>query len=140
MKVIERFTEFYQNINDESLKSLAQIYAQHVVFIDPVATHQGFDALDQYFKNLMENTTSCQCDIQNIVTQGEKHMVTWVMNFTHPRLNSGRNVRVDGVTELRTSDDQIVYHRDYYDMGQMIYEHVPLLKNVVNGLKRRLAQ
>lgn len=140
MNVIDRFTDFYQNVNNESLKQLGQIYAEQILFVDPVVEHQGLVALDTYFKNLMENTTSCHCDIQNIVTQKDKHMVTWEMNFTHPKLNSGRNVQVQGVTELRTSEDRIVYHRDYYDMGQMIYEQVPLLKNVVNSLKRRLAQ
>ena len=140
MNAIERFTRFYQNVDERAIAALDQIYSENVEFIDPVARHLGLGALEQYFRNLMENTQSCVCQIQCILSDDNKHMVTWEMNFTHPRLNSGRNVRVEGVTELHVADDKIIYHRDYYDMGQMIYEQVPILKSVVNGLKKRLAQ
>lgn len=140
MNVIERFTRFYQNVDEQAIASLDQIYSEEVEFVDPVARHTGLHALTLYFKNLMENAQTCQCQIQCILSDQNKHMVTWEMNFTHPKLNSGSNIRVEGVTELHVKDDIIVFHRDYYDMGQMIYEQIPFLKTVVNGVKKRLAQ
>jgi hypothetical protein len=34
--------------------------------------------------------------------------------------------------------EKIIRQRDYYDAGQMIYEHLPLLGWVVRGIKRRV--
>ena len=50
-------------------------------------------------------------------------------------LNRGNLIHVDGITLLKIRDDKIYFHQDYYDMGQMVYEHVPLLKWVVNKIK-----
>ena len=33
---------------------------------------------------------------------------------------------------------QILHQRDYYDAGEMIYEHLPLLGWAVRGVKRRV--
>ena len=30
------------------------------------------------------------------------------------------------------------YHRDYFDMGEFIYERVPVLGSVIRAIKRRL--
>lgn len=35
-------------------------------------------------------------------------------------------------------DDLIIRQRDYYDAGEMIYEHLPLLGWAVRGVKRRV--
>lgn len=140
MDIIKRFTRFYQNVDEQAVASLNEIYSDNIVFVDPVAKHQGISAVEDYFKNLLENTESCECEIQNILSNANKHMVKWEMNFTHPKLNAGQNVQVEGVTELHTDGDKIIYHRDFYDMGQMVYEQVPLLKTVVKSIKKRLSQ
>jgi hypothetical protein len=41
---------------------------------------------------------------------------------------------------LRTRNGKIYYHRDYFDMGAMLYEHLPLLGRIIQRLKHRLGQ
>ena len=65
--------------------------------------------------------------------------VTWTMRFAHAQLRGGKPILVDGVSQLDIAGDKIVRQRDYYDMGAMIYENVPLLGFVVAGLRRRMA-
>jgi hypothetical protein len=33
---------------------------------------------------------------------------------------------------------KVRYHRDYFDLGAMLYEHLPLLGSLVKTIKRRL--
>ena len=54
--------------------------------------------------------------------------------------NQSRPISVNGVSLLTLKDDRVVYHRDYYDMGEMVYEHVPVLKRVIHYIKKRLTQ
>ncbi len=34
--------------------------------------------------------------------------------------------------------DKVYRHRDYFDAGAMLYEHLPVLGRVVSWLKRRV--
>ena len=34
-------------------------------------------------------------------------------------------------------DDLIVYQRDFFDMGAMVYEHVPLLRGLIKVIKAK---
>ena len=43
-----------------------------------------------------------------------------------------------GCSVVDVQDDQIIRQRDYYDAGEMIYEHLPVLGWAVRGVKRRV--
>ena len=49
-------------------------------------------------------------------------------------------ITLDGTTQLKVEDEKIIYHKDYYDLGEMVYEHIPLLGSIIKMIKRRLAK
>ena len=139
MDVIDRFERFYRNLGQSNINALAELYGEQVVFIDPVSEHVGLASLDSYFRNLMQSCRSCTFDMTIHRIDEGNVFVTWVMHFEHPQLRSGKPIAVDGVSKLVIADDKIVEQRDYYDMGAMVYENVPLLGFVISGLRRRMA-
>ena len=66
--------------------------------------------------------------------------MTWTMFLNHPRLRNGDTVRVEGASYLRTRNGKVYYHRDYFDLGSMLYENLPLFGRVIRQLKSRLGQ
>jgi limonene-1,2-epoxide hydrolase len=54
-------------------------------------------------------------------------------------MNKGKPIAVDGITMLKIADDRVVYHRDYYDLGQMVYENIPLIGRLIKKIKRALS-
>jgi hypothetical protein len=61
------------------------------------------------------------------------------MTLAHSKMNGGKPYIVPGITHLKTNEEgQISYHRDYYDAGQMLYEQIPLIRNIIRLIKRRL--
>ena len=139
MSAIQKFISFYSQLNQRKLSELQAIYTQDVLFIDPVSRHQGLLALTGYFSALMENTGNCSFEIHTTVSNGETTFITWQMTFQHRKLKGGEAITVDGVSELTVAGDKIRFQRDYYDMGEMIYENVPLLGALVKAIKGRLA-
>jgi len=139
MDVIERFERFYQHLGQGSVDGLADIYGEAVVFVDPITEHVGLEALKAYFGNLMQNCRSCRFDMTAHRLDPGTAFVSWVMTFAHPQLSGGKPITVYGVSKLLITDDKIVKQQDYYDMGAMIYEHVPVLGFIVTGLRRRMA-
>ena len=71
--------------------------------------------------------------------QGNEAWLSWVMIFAHPRIAGGRPVRVEGATRLQFDAwGKVCLHRDYFDLGAMLYEQLPLLGPVVRAIKGRL--
>jgi hypothetical protein len=62
------------------------------------------------------------------------------MTMKHPAVAGGETVIVDGVSYVRFEGDKAVYHRDYFDAGAMVYEHVPIVGSIVRYVKGRVAQ
>ncbi|GAA0857822.1 nuclear transport factor 2 family protein [Aliiglaciecola litoralis] len=140
MQLIDAFERFYTNVSLDSLEQLGTIYAEDATLIDPIMQHQGLDKIKRYFRNMLENTRKCHCAIQHVTQQNDTVFVTWKMTIAHPQLNKGQDIAVNGISQLELAANKIVFHRDYYDLGEMIYEQVPVLKHVVKMIKKRIGE
>lgn len=134
---LEKFNQFYQQLNSADLSGLNQVYRFDIEFIDPVHHMHGIQALEQYFKNMMQDLIHCDFEIHQITEQEQQAYINWTMHFQHPRLNNSNTIHVDGVSHLKF-DEQVYFHRDYYDVGAMLYENIPVLGGIVKGIRKRL--
>ncbi len=136
--IIEQFCDTYQELSKNNFHELAKIYSKDVIFIDAVHEIQGLDALQNYFSKLYENISFCQFEIEQTIVQQEQASIIWTMTFAHKKLKSGQSISVNGCSHLKFAE-KIYYHRDYLDMGQMIYEHLPLFGSAVKFIKKRVS-
>jgi len=137
--VLERFKALFNSIGPDSMDGLDQVYGKDVVFQDPLTEVRGFDELQAYFSGAYSNVISCRFDYGPLMGDGPERAITWRMYLRHKKLSSGREVQVDGISHLRIRDDRVIYHRDYFDAGQMLYENVPVLGTAVRWLRRYAA-
>jgi len=156
MNAIRKFESFYTDLASMKIEELANLYSEDVTFIDPIAAHSGITAVEKYFGKLLQNAKYCTFTIHSIektssiqlinknedesknTIDGSSYLATWKMTFTSARINRGQPIHVDGVSQLKIQDDKIMYHRDYYDLGQMVYENVPILGWLIKRIKRTL--
>ena len=54
------------------------------------------------------------------------------------QVNGGEILTIRGITHLKYTK-RIYYHEDCYDLGALVYEHVPVLGGITRSLKSRLA-
>ncbi|MGL5410356.1 MAG: nuclear transport factor 2 family protein, partial [Shewanella sp.] len=54
-KVVDEFIRLYQALNKDNLPRLAEVYADNIVFVDPLHRIEGLQALTLYFGKLYEN-------------------------------------------------------------------------------------
>ena len=140
MHGIEQFISFYQSLDQQNLSQLPSIYGEDVRFVDPVTEINGIAALTGYFEDLLAQTTQCDFTINNTHQSADNSVVLeWSMEYKHPKLKGGRLLTIDGISLLQLEHNKVVYQRDYYDMGAMLYEHIPVIGLCVKWLKRRLA-
>ncbi|PSW57977.1 nuclear transport factor 2 family protein [Photobacterium leiognathi] len=135
-----KFFNVYAQLGKENLAQLADVYHHSVIFEDPAHKIEGFTALEAYFFNLYQNINSCRFVINSYVEDDHEAFVQWTMHFSHPRLQNGKERSLEGCTQLKFEQEKVIYHRDYFDMGEMIYEGLPMFGRIIRHIKARLGQ
>ncbi len=138
-QVFEKVIDFYGSFSQESLGQLAEIYHKDVVFEDPIAKIDGLEAVKMHFEATMQGLKHCEFEIIRSQNGGVLSYLEWNMHYSHPRLRSGRSLTLSGISVLQ-AEEKVISHRDYYDMGQMLYENVPILGSVTKVLKNNLSR
>lgn len=138
---LEDFVCFYNSLNADNLNGLGQIYHSEVIFSDPVHQIQGLAALQDYFAHAYARLTQSHFEARHMAAQGEVGFVSWQMRIRHPAIANGREILVDGCTELRWHENGlIIAHRDYYDLTQMVYQHLPVIGWLTSKVKQQMAK
>ncbi len=137
---ISSVVDIYQKLDKDNLHLLEDLYHPDVVFEDAAHRLVGRVALYDYFQTLYANVIRCGFVIDEQQQVGDSGFLTWRMELVHPKLQNGAPVLVNGASHLKFSHGQIIYHRDYFDLGEMLYENLPLLGSVIKIVKQRLGQ
>ena len=134
-KTIELFNDIPQGFD-----VLNDIYAPEATFVDPVGTIQGREKIKSYFEEMYENIISIHFDFHDFLFQESKATVTWTMNFQSSSLKGGSMITVEGISMLEFEEDshRIIYHRDYFDLAEMVYENIPILGSLIRFIKNKL--
>lgn len=136
---MEKFLTTYQALNADNLEILSEIYGAEVVFIDPAHEIQGLWQLTEYFKKLYRDINHINFNFHHPLQMNDVGYVQWSMTFSHPSIKKGKDIVVEGATFVRFGDKgKVVYHRDHFDLGSMLYQHIPLLGGVIKTINRRL--
>ena len=138
MTIQEKFIDFYKDLGLHSIDKLAGIYHQNVRFVDPVGEHNGLEQVEHYFTHLLNSTQSCEFAVTSLLSEDRMALARWQMKMRHPTIGKGKEVVLDGVSELIIEDGRIKQQTDFYDMGTMIYEHLPVLGALVRFVKRKM--
>ena len=136
---LRHFAERFAELDASNLQRVDELYSADVVFRDPLHEVRGLSALQDYFAELYANVSQLHFDFHSHdqISDGEGYL-RWTMTYRHPRLRGGAPIRVDGCSHLLWWD-KVYQHRDYFDAGALLYEHLPLMGGAIAWLKRRLA-
>jgi ketosteroid isomerase-like protein len=131
-------TQFFQELNNESMHLVEDFYADNIVFLDPVGKVEGRKNLKAYYKIMYENVTEIHFDFNKTHQLNQSVYLHWIMTFKSKKLKRGQKISVPGISYLEfDSFDKVVYHKDSFDMGAMVYENIPLMGWFVRKIKQR---
>ena len=137
-QVVSVFKGFYAHKEAMDLTRLEDIYSENIVFRDPLHGIRSIAALRDYLAAMYENLTECRFEYLDELIGVDSAYIKWNMHFRHPRFNNRLNT-VRGVSQIQFND-RVIFHEDIYDLGELIYQHVPLLGGATRWLKRRIVQ
>ena len=148
-ELIERFKSIYSRLDNTKAACgkipanskqvlLDEVYSENVTFKDPVHQIEGLSAYRRYMDNMYSNVVGCEFTYHEHWIGENSASIKWDMLFRHRKLGNGKLITVRGITHVRFTD-RIDYHEDVFDVGAMLYEHIPLLGRILLKIKARLA-
>lgn len=135
----ERIQWAFNTLNADTMELLIEFYHEDVHFVDPVVDVIGLDDLRAHYEHQYGAVTEIEFTFNDEFIAGDTHTVEWEMTFATKRLNKGKPFTVPGASVLTFRDNKVIYHRDYFDLGDMLYERLPIIRGVTKRIKKRLS-
>lgn len=142
VEFIEAFKGYYSRFDQRDFSELDTFYTHDVTFSDPLHKIVGLDNVKRYFTDMCGGLLSCQFRFVGQTVDDDSAWLKWVMSYQHPTLNGGNVIELTGASYIRLVQTpegiRAASHEDFYDMGAMVYEHIPMLKVGIRWLKKQL--
>ena len=138
--LLSQFKAFYRDLQNANTVDMQDFYANDILFKDPIHQIQGIDHLMSYMQASIGNTTECRFEFLDEIVNDHSAYIKWQMHYRHPKLSQGNKpLSLLGISHIMY-DEKITYHEDIYDLGAMVYEHLPLLGGITRYVKRNLGK
>lgn len=140
-QAIARFASFFSSFAPDRVKTLlAETYADDIYFNDTLKAVRGLETLAHYLQESAEAVEDCRVQIHETTrTEHGEHLVRWSMMIRFRKLRRGVDTWTVGMSHLRfDAQGRVVYHQDYWNAADGLFQHIPLLGTAIAAIKRRL--
>lgn len=130
----------FNSLNKDNLGVLNNFYAENIEFTDPVRKINGLQELTKYYSHVYKNVISIKFNFHEIVSKDDTYFAKWTMVLQVKGLNSEKPYPTEGLSVMTfNQQNKVIYHRDYLDLGSMVYERIPVIGNLITLIKKKLA-
>ncbi len=134
-----QFAAVLASLDKHNLARLEDIYHPELHFTGPLRELQGVEAMREHLSGLFARITYIGFEFHQCQDIGEDQaLLRWTLTYSNPRLKRGLPIEVSGCSYLRHRNGRAYRQIDYYDTGALLYEHVPLLGQMIAWIKTRL--
>ncbi len=131
--------DFFEKLSIDTIDLVDEFYDPNATFLDPLGEHQGAESIKKYYRTLYKNVISIHFVLDKQTIAKDTHILPWTMYLKANGLNGGEEIVVTGISKIIFSKkNQVIYHRDYFDMGEFVYERIPVLKSIIAFIKKKL--
>jgi hypothetical protein len=120
----------------EVFAELREIYADDVVFRDPIQEVRGLPAFVEMNERLLGRMRSLAWEIRGGWDGEGSAVIEWTMRG-RPKL--GPEFAVEGTSRVRAREGRVYDHRDYWDLGELFASGLPGGDRVLRALLRPFA-
>lgn len=131
------YCAFLEAFNARSIRLIEKLVEPGIHFKNPLNDVMGVEQVQRVFKQLFEITDKVKIKIID-ASWGDKERTAYIRwNLTYER--EGRRHSIEGMSELMFSNAaKVMLHIDYWDAGENLYEHIPVLGRVLRFVKSKL--
>lgn len=133
---LARLITFFESIATDNVHQLAEVYSADVWFKDPFNEVRGIDEVMRIFVHMFTQVDGPRFVVTDSVLQGDQAFLTWNFLFRMKRFSRDEQC-IRGASHVRFAPDgRVMFHRDYWDAAEELYEKLPVLGGLMRVLKR----
>lgn len=139
LTVPQKVRNLYLHFDRKFINSLVDVYSEDIQFRDPLHAINGLKNLSDYFSGRLDELLECRYEFHHSMEMSERGeaILFWTMHYRHKKLAGGKTLELTGNSHL-LFNDKVYYHRDYFDVGSMLYEHIPLMGFAIRRVKKKV--
>ena len=131
-----RIVDWFESLQPQTLGTISGIYAFNAHFRDPFNDVCGTAAIRAVYEHMFETLEHPRFEVIESVAQGQQICLVWMFRFTW----RAKSFEIEGSTLFDLdSDGLIARHRDYWDVAQGLYEHLPVLGPLLRLVRKKMA-
>jgi steroid delta-isomerase len=128
---------FYETLSPESLSQLHTVYTENAYFKDPFSEVYSRKDIHAIYTRMYQQVNEPRFKVHTALEQETDIFFTWHFTFRMKRYQTKVQQCCKGSSHLRLAKDgRVVYHRDYWDPCEELYEKIPGLRVLFKWLKK----
>jgi hypothetical protein len=113
-----------------------EVYAPDAYLNDNLVALRGAEAIGGYFALTARRISALRLTMLDVAHSGPDYFVRWRMVVEAPAIRGGQPLVSYGVTHFRfASDGRILLHKDFWDAGTGLYEHLPVVGTALRRVR-----
>ena len=133
---MKEFKEWFLNLNESTLDNIVSYYDENVFFKDPFNEFNGREKLKKLFFHMLISLKNPHFVFIDNIEKNKEIFLSWDFIFSYKE----KLFKIHGSSHLKLNDkEKIVYHRDYWDVGEELLLKIPLIKSLYGLFQNKLA-
>lgn len=137
----DRIIQVFNELRADNMEILDEFYDPNLEFYDPISHLKGLQQIKDYYTTMYKNVTDIRFEFHDVAHTEDTYMATWTMHLQSKALADGKEIKTSGISHIRFSpaSDKVIYHRDYFDMYEFIYQHIPVIGYLTKKVNQKLS-
>jgi len=133
--------KFFNAVRADNLIVLDSFYDKNVKFIDPISKYNSLEEIKSYYAHMYKNVIDIRFDFHSFTRAQDEYIGTWTMYLKSKKLENGKELQTEGVSHFRfdPKTNKVIFHRDYFDMHEFIYRHIPMVGYITRKVNESLS-
>jgi hypothetical protein len=136
--MLKQVEDLFTDYTTECLqKKLPRVYADKIYFRDAFKQYNASDELLHYMLQGVQAVAGVKFVFNHTMRSKDEFFIEWTMSI---RFKGKEDFETSiGMSRFRfNSEGQVIFHQDYWDPTTLIYEKIPIAKQLIGFVQKRL--
>ncbi|WP_218944252.1 nuclear transport factor 2 family protein [Marinicella rhabdoformis] len=135
-----RFESVFKNFHiDATEQNIRALYADKFHFNDTFVIMNDIEDLVPHMIKTAKNVEITTVDIHEVIKTETDYYLKWTMHMKFTAVGKNIDSLSMGMSQLRFNEQgKVIFHQDYWDGSENLYEHLPLIGRFVKKIKSQL--
>ncbi|WP_417795602.1 nuclear transport factor 2 family protein [Terasakiella pusilla] len=133
---VEQYVRLFEELSPEVIDQCDRYVSPDIRFKDPFNDVKGISLFKKLLHKTLEDVKDPSFDVTHVSEAGDVTFLRWVFKGY---VNGLGDWTITGMSEIRLdSEGRIREHIDHWDASEQFYMKLPVLKQVLGWIRKRL--